>query len=126
MTSVVQELGRLHAGALFLVLLGIGLVVAIGLTLLSERAFDDGVRTRTSASVTAIVGVIAGLYAVLVTFVIVNEWQSYNDAQTHVSNESAALASASFSAGVLSEPARARIDGEIARYARSVVCVELP
>jgi hypothetical protein len=126
MTGIVGELTRLHALALFLVLMGIGLIVAIGLTLLSERAFDDGVRARTNTSVTAIVGVIAGLYAVLIAFVIVNEWQSFNDAQTEVSNESAALASASFSAGVLPEAAHARVDKAIVRYARSVVCVELP
>jgi uncharacterized membrane protein len=126
MIGIVERLSRLPAGVLLLVLVGVGLFIAIGLTYVSERAFDDGVRTRTNTSVTAIVGVIAGLYAVLIAFVIVNEWQSFQDAQTHVSNESAALASASFAAAVLPAPARDKVDRDIVRYARSVVCVELP
>ncbi len=126
MLADVELLTRLPAIVLFVVLMVVGLGVAVGFTVLSERAFDDGVRSRTSTSVTAVVGVIAGLYAVLIAFVIVNEWQSFQDAQADVSHESAALASASFSAGVLPAAERAKVDAAIARYARSVVCVELP
>ena len=126
MIALVEVLTDLPAGVLFLVLMAVGLVVAAGLTLVSERAFDEGVRTRANPSVTAVVGVVAGLYAVLVAFVIVNEWQSYQGAQGHLSDESAALASVTFSAGVLPPSARDAIDRDVARYARSVVCVELP
>ena len=126
MLGYVEVLKRLPAIVLFAVLMVVGLAVAVGLTVLSERAFDDGVRSRTSTSVTAVVGVIAGLYAVLIAFVIVNEWQSFEAAQADLSNESAALASASFSAGVLPPAAHARVDAAIGGYARSVVCVELP
>ena len=72
------------------------------------------------------VGVIAGLYAVLIAFVIVNEWQAFNDAQSHISDESATLASASFNTGALSEPGRAQIQRSIVDYDRSVVCDEIP
>ena len=89
--------------------MGAGLLVALGLTLVSERAFEDEARTRASASVTTVVGVVSGVYAVLIAFVIINKWQSFNDAQSHVSDESAALASASFNAGALSEPGRTQI-----------------
>ncbi len=111
---------------LFLGLLAVGLIVAFGLTALAERAFEDDVRTRTSTSVTTVVGVIAGLYAVLIAFVIVNEWQSFNSAQTQVSNESAALASTYFSAGALPQPGAGAIQKSILAYDRSVVCVEFP
>jgi hypothetical protein len=125
-TAFVDWLARLPTLVLFLGLMIAGLLVALGLTLLSERAFEDEARTRASASVTTVVGVIAGLYAVLVAFVIVNEWQAFNDAQAHVSDESAALASASFNAGALSEPGRTQIQRSIVDYDRSVVCEEIP
>ena len=116
----------LPTGVLFLGLMAAGLVVAAVLSALSTRAIEDDVRARTSTSVTTVVGVVAGLYAVLVAFVIVNEWQTFNDAQAQVSNESAAINSALFSAGVLKEPARTEIQRALLDYDRSVVCVELP
>ena len=109
MESFVNWIVRLPPAVGFLVLMSIGLLVAIGFTLLVERAFRDDLWTRTSTSVATVVGVVAGLYAVLVAFVIVNEWQAYGNAQTQVSNESAALTTASENVSVLSEPARANL-----------------
>ena len=63
-------------------------------------------RTRTSTSVITVVGVVAALYAVLVAFVIVNEWQAFNGAQAQVSSESGSLTAAYFDAGTLPEPVR--------------------
>jgi Protein of unknown function (DUF4239) len=126
MTEVVPWLSRLPTLELFLVLMGIGLSVSVVLTVLAERAFDAGSRTRTSTSITTVVGVIAGLYAVLIAFVIVNEWQAFNDAQEQVSNESAALSATYFNANVLPEPGRGEILASIRKYDRSVVCDEIP
>jgi Protein of unknown function (DUF4239) len=123
---VIDWLVRLPTLEGFLVLLAVGLLFAIGFTLAAERAFHDDARARTGASVATIVGVIAGLYAVLIAFVIVNEWQAFNNAQTQVSNESAALTTTYFNASVLPEPGRTQIQGAVLDYARSVVCVELP
>ena len=126
MSSAIDWLVRLPAVIGFLVLLAVGLLFAIGFTLAAERAFKDDARARTGASVATIVGVIAGLYAVLVAFVIVNEWQAFNNAQTQVSNESAAIASTFFDASVLPEPGRTQIQHAAIAYDRSVVCAEIP
>lgn len=126
MSSVADWLGGLPTLVLFLGMTAIGLAVAMGLSWLWPRVIEDDVRTRTSGSVITIVGVVAGIYAVLIGFVIVNEWQTFDDAQTNVSAESAAIATALFEASTLPEPARTRISRALARYNRSVVCVEIP
>jgi len=125
-TSVVDWLDGLPTVVLFLGLMVVGLAVAAGLSWLSTRAIEDDVRTRTSASVIAVVGVVAGIYAVLVAFVIVNEWQTFNDAQAQVSNESAAITTAYFDAGTLPEPSRTQIQDSLIAYGRSVICIEIP
>ncbi len=114
---------------LALVLLGLVVVsfgVAIGLTHLGERVFEPEARSRTSTSVTTAVGVVAGLYAVLAAFVIVNEWQAFNDAQATISSESAAVADALSNASVLPEPGRSQMQQALFAYDRSVVCDEIP
>ncbi len=126
MGDVINWLVGLPTAVLFLGLMAIGLVVAAGLSWLATRAIEDGVRTRTSTSVTTVVGVVAGLYAVLVAFVIVNEWQTFNDTQAQVSNESAALTAAYFSAGALPRGTGAQIQQALLDYDRSVVCDEFP
>jgi len=125
-TGVIDWLDGLPTVALFLGLMVAGLAIAAGLSWLSTRAIEDDVRTRTSASVIAVVGVVAGIYAVLVAFVIVNEWQTFNNAQAQVSTESAALTTAYFDAGTLPEPSRTQIQDTLVAYDRSVVCVEIP
>jgi Protein of unknown function (DUF4239) len=125
-TGLIDWLVGLPTVVLFLGLMAVGLVFAAGLSWLATRAIEDEVRTRTSTSVTTVVGVVAGLYAVLVAFVIVNEWQTFNDAQAQVSNESAAITAAYFDAGVLPEPSRTEIQEALLSYDRSVICVEIP
>jgi hypothetical protein len=125
-SPVVDWLVRLPTGLGFLVLLAAGLVIALGCTWLAERAFHDDARTRTGTSITTVVGVVAGLYAVLVAFVIVNEWQAYVGAQTEVSNESAALTTMYENSSVLSQPSRTNIEAALSRYNHSVICDEIP
>ena len=126
MSGLIDWLTGLPSFLLFLCLMVVGLLIAAGLSWLSTRAIEDDVRTRTSTSVTTVVGVVAGLYAVLVAFVIVNEWQTFNDAQSTVSAESAALTTAYFDAGVLPEPTRTRLQTALIAYDRSVICDEIP
>jgi len=121
-----QWLVGLPTVVLFLLLLSIGFVVAALLSWLSARTIEDDVRTRTSSSVTTVVGVIAALYAVLVAFVVVNEWQTLNDANAHLSDEAAALTAVYYNAGVLPPATRVAIQGQTIAYVRSVVCSEIP
>jgi hypothetical protein len=126
LSGLIDWLVGLPTVALFLGLVTLGLAIAVGMSWLATRAIEDDVRTRTSTSVTTVVGVVAGLYAVLVAFVIVNEWQTFNNAQAQVSAESAAISTAYFDAGVLPEPSRTQIQQALIGYDRSVVCVEFP
>jgi Protein of unknown function (DUF4239) len=124
--DVIDWLVGLPTIVLFLGMVALGLLVAAGLSWVATRTIEDDVRSRTSVSVTTVVVVVAGLYAVLVAFVIVNEWETFNDAQSHVSDESAALTAAYFDAGVLPDGAGAKIQQALLAYDRSVVCDELP
>lgn len=126
MSGFINWLDGLPTIVLFLSLTVAGLVGAAALSWLSARAIEDDVRTRTSASVIAVVGVVAGIYAVLVGFVIVNEWQTFNDAQAQLSSESAALTTAYVDAGTFPEPNGFQIRRALIVYDRSVICVELP
>ena len=123
---MIDWLAERSAGVLFVGLLVVTFAVGLFFAWLAERAFDPDARGRTSGSVTTVVGVVAGLYAVLVAFVIVNEWTTFADAQSKTSDESAALAATYASASTLGEPARAQIQQAILRYDNSVVCEELP
>jgi hypothetical protein len=80
----------------------------------------------TQAALVLFVGVVAGLYAVMVAFVIVNEWQSFADAQAKTSDESAALAATYAAASTLNEPARSEIQGAVLHYVNTLVCDEFP
>lgn len=124
--SFVNWLDDQPVALVLLGLLAVSLGIAIGLSYLAERFFEPEARTLTSTSVATAVGVVAALYSVLVAFVIVNEWEAFNDAQSTISNESAALADASTTASVFPEPARSEIQNAIVRYDRSVVCDEIP
>jgi len=80
----------------------------------------------TQSALVLFVGVVAGLYAVMVAFVIVNEWQSFADAQAKTSDESAALAATYAAASTLNEPARSEIQGAVLHYVNTLVCDEFP
>ena len=126
MSSLVDWMAERPAFVLFLGLAVVMLVISLLFTKLSEWAFSGDTRSRTSTSVTTLVGVVAGLYAVLIAFVIVNEWQTFDQASAYVSDEAAALASAYFDASALPEPARSDLHAALIAYDRSVVCDEIP
>jgi hypothetical protein len=126
LSSLVSWLDDQPIALVLLGLVAVSLGVAIALTHLAERVFEPEARSRTSTSVTTAVGVVAGLYAVLAAFVIVNEWQAFHDAQATISSESAGVADALANASVLSEPGRSQIQQALFDYDRSVVCDEIP
>lgn len=108
------------------VVLAVGLAVALLFSWFASRVLESDVRSRTGSTVATVLGVVAALYAVLVAFVIVNEWQTYDEVNGNVSNEAATLAGIYYSARTLPEPASSHIQTQVLRYARSVLCDELP
>jgi hypothetical protein len=123
---VVNWLATRPAIVLFVGLAVVMLAVSVLFTLLAERVFDSEARRLTGSSVTTLVGVVAALYAVLVAFVIVNEWQAFSQAEAETANEAAALTSAYANATTLPEPGRSAIEAALLRYDRAIVCDELP
>lgn len=121
-----DSLTALPTVALFAGLLAVGFLIAAALSWFTARAVERDVRTRTSGSVTTVLGVVAALYAVLVAFVIVNEWSTVSDANSSLSDEAAALSAAHFDASALPEPDRRDIREALFAYGRSVVCDEIP
>lgn len=107
-------------------MLAIGLAVALLFSWFASRVLESDVRSRTGATVATVLGVVAALYAVLVAFVILNEWQTFDEVQGHVSDEAASLAGIYYSASTLPQPAQGEIQTQVLRYARSVLCDELP
>jgi hypothetical protein len=121
-----HALARLPVVALFALLIGSAFVVAALLSWLSARAVESDVRSRTSGSVTTVVGVVAGLYAVLVAFVIVNEWQTLNDANSYVDSEAGSLAAVYGAADTFPAADREAVQQSLLTYVNRVVCDELP
>ena len=119
-------LTRLPVVVLFLVLIGVGFVVAAGLSWLSSRTIESDVRSRASGSVTTVVGVVAGLYAVLVAFVIVTEWQTIGDANSYVDAEAGALSAVYNAAGTFPDADRVPVQRAVYTYVNRVVCAEVP
>jgi len=119
-------LSRLPVLLLFAILVGVAFLVGTVLSWLSARTVESEVRSRTSGSVTTVVGVVAALYAVLVAFVIVNEWQALDDANAHVDAEAGALASVYSAADTFPAADRVPVQRAVFRYVNRVVCDELP
>lgn len=119
-------LAQLPVGVLFLLLIAVGFVIAAVLSWLSARTIESDVRSRASGSVTTVVGVVAGLYAVLVAFVIVTEWQTLNDANSYVDAEAGALAAVHSAAGTFPDADRVPVQRAVDTYVNRVVCDEVP
>jgi hypothetical protein len=109
-----------------IVMLTVGLGVALLFSWTASRVLESDVRSRTGATVATVLGVVAALYAVLVAFVILDEWQTFDEVSGHVSDEAATLAAIYYSARTLPQPARDEIQTQVLRYGRSVLCDELP
>ncbi|MBC5823735.1 MAG: DUF4239 domain-containing protein [Candidatus Eremiobacteraeota bacterium] len=71
-----------------------------------------------------IIGVVGGIYAVLLSFVVIVVWQQFNAAEANAQNEASAIADLHHLSFAFPQPLRRRIADNLKAYAVSVVSVE--
>jgi hypothetical protein len=111
-------------------LLGVVIVgLAVGLAVLSVRVVHRRIPHKTLVEhqeVTSyVLAVVAAVYAVLLAFVVVIVWQTFQDASTDAAHEAAAIGLTYRDAEALG-PRGAGLRGSLERYASSVVEQEWP
>ena len=71
-------------------------------------------------------GVVAGLFGLLLAFIVVIAYQNYGDTQSNVSNEADALAAIVRDSDAFQPPDRDRVRTAVGAYVRAVVNDEWP
>lgn len=111
-------LGSLPAWALLGLFALAGLVVTFGLDEILRRRLRPEVRSRVGPTASTTLQALATIYAVLVAFVIVNEYSQFRTAQSQVSTKAAQLSILFENSRNLPEADGTRIRAAALRYAR--------
>jgi hypothetical protein len=88
---VLRWLADLPAWVLFPLFAAIGLAITLFFNWLVRRYVSDDVRSRAGPTAAVTLQVLATMFAILIAFVIVDEYTTLRDAQSQVSNKAAAL-----------------------------------
>jgi hypothetical protein len=106
-------------------LFGVFIVGGVTLTLVAAVIVHARVppekRERAGASTAAMIQVLAVFYAVLVAFMIVDEWSAFSDASGHVSDEAGALTNVYRDSRTFPGDSGAPVQRAIVDYVRSVL-----
>ena len=123
---MIRWLGQLPAEVLFpvFVLAGIGLTYVFDL--LMRRFVKPETRQRATATAAVTLQVTATIYAILIAFVIVDEYTQLRDTQSQISDKASSLSIMYESSRALPEPAGNKVRVATLDYARSVVTSGLP
>ena len=108
-----------------LLLVGANAVTA-GLMLLVRRRAPEGSYFHDTTEASGVFTVAGTAYAVLLAFVFLLAFQSYNSARSAAEREATATASLYHDADAFTPPIAARLHGELVCYARSVIEQEWP
>jgi hypothetical protein len=111
---------------LAIVLLVAANVVTAGLMLLVRRRAPEGSYFHDTTQASGVFTVAGTAYAVLLAFVFLLAFQSYNSARSAGEQEATATASLYHDADAFPAPIAARLHGELVCYARSVIYQEWP
>jgi len=112
--------------ALAIVLLVAANAVTAGLMLLVRRRAPEGSYFHDTTQASGVFTVAGTAYAVLLAFVFLLAFQSYNSARSAAEAEATATASLYHDADAFQAPIAARLHGEVVCYARSVIYQEWP
>jgi hypothetical protein len=104
--------------------LGIGLVLAIDGIM--GRYVTPDVRGRAGPTAAVIVGLLAAIYAVLVAFVIVTQYNQLRSTNDQVAAKAAAVTAMTENSRVFPEAEGRMLRGTIDAYARSIVDISFP
>jgi hypothetical protein len=100
--------------------------VTAGLMLLVRRRAPEGSFFHDTTQASGVFTVAGTAYAVLLAFVFLLAFQSYNNARSAAEREATATASLYHDADAFPTPIAARLHGELVCYARSVIEQEWP
>ena len=116
---------RVSPAAAILLLVVADAVTVTGMLLLRRRA-PEGSFFRDTQQAAGVFTVAGTAYAVLLAFVFLLAFQSYNAARTSAEQEATALTALYHDADSFPPPSQARLHGELACYGRAVVAAEWP
>ena len=111
---------------LAIVLLVAANALTAGLMLLVRRRAPEGSYFHDTTQASGVFTVAGTAYAVLLAFVFLLAFQSYNSARSAAEREATATASLYHDADAFTAPVAGRLHGEIVCYARSVIYQEWP
>jgi len=113
-------------GILAIEILGVSILIALlGLYLVRRLAGVDKLRSNQEVA-GFLIGIVGTIYAVLLAFVVVVEWQKHTNASTTVATEANVLGDLSRMAERLSSEQRKQVLTELIDYAQSVSDDEWP
>jgi Protein of unknown function (DUF4239) len=119
-------LTRLSTPALVVLVLG-GLTTIAGLGCVLFRRLASQLVDATDDTVAGVVvSILAGIYGIVLAFVIVVLWQGYQDARAVVSDEANALSALARTVDLLTPPQRVPAMSAVGDYVHSVVADEWP
>jgi hypothetical protein len=123
---VIRWLGQLPAEVLFPVFVLVGIGMTYVFDLLMRRFVKPETRQRASATAAVTLQVTATIYAILIAFVIVDEYTQLRDTQSQISDKASSLSIMYESSRSLPEPAGNNVRVATLAYARTVVASGFP
>jgi hypothetical protein len=115
----------MHPGIAILLLLAAN-VATVALMLLVRRVAPEGSFFHDTQQAAGVFTVAGTAYAVLLAFVFLLAFQSYNSARTSAEQEATAVTSLYHDADSLPEPGRSLLHGQLVCFGRSVIYSEWP
>lgn len=107
---------------LFIILVCGSFVLAYASLLFIRRKWKGGlVETRDNGSIGFIFSTVGVLYTVLLAFLVVTVWQSFNEAQRAVSQEAADVVTIARYSASFPEPVRSEVHDRLHRYTEIVI-----
>jgi hypothetical protein len=118
---MIRWLGQLPAGVLFPLMIVVGIAVTLGLDMVIRHFVAEETRQRATTTAAVALQVTATIYAILIAFVIVDEYTQLRAAQSQVSDKSAQLSAIFENSRGLPQPGGARVQQATLAYAHAVV-----
>jgi len=118
---VIRRLGELPAEVLFPLFVAVGIGITFVLDLVMRRLVRPETRERASATAAVTLQVTATIYAILIAFVIVDEYTQLRDTQSQVSDKAASLSIVFENSRAFPKADGDRIRTETIEYAEAVV-----
>jgi hypothetical protein len=121
LTEIANRLDSWPVWLLFGVFITVGVTLTLVAAVIVHARIPPEKRERAGGSTAAMIQVLAVFYAVLVAFMIVDEWSAFSNASGHVSDEAGALTNVYRDSRTFPGDSGAPVQRAIIDYARSVL-----